>query len=347
MRIDDSNEVAAGVTQWVRANIEGAANASFAAPLEAPTAGMSTFIWFGRLEGLDAGAPHWGEPLAIRMFPSADDSDVAAREGAILEFVAARGYPVPRPLASVANPNESVFPTPWLVLPRIAGRPMLEAMTTNPLRARRLLDDLADLQFALHEIEVAGCPVPYPAELADQWFTRYEQQIAQLGDPRADRVLAALHAGRSIVVGEVPVICHGDFHPLNVLSERADSGWVHHVIDWTDTMVGDRHYDVARTIALFRLAAIAVSNPVERTAAKLLGPVAARYYRRAYGRRAALDQRRLDYWTVCHLIRGWAQVRELAVPAEVRTTAAAQVPMAIADTMLRRAERVVARLSLS
>jgi aminoglycoside phosphotransferase (APT) family kinase protein len=350
VRIDDSTEVAAGVTQWVRANVHGASNASFDSPLEAPSAGMSTFIWFGRLDGLETNSSPWSDPLALRMFPSSNDAEAAAREAAILEFVAARGYPVPRPLATVTDPNESAFATPWLVLPRVPGRPMLDAITANPFGARRLLHDLADLQLALHQIEITSCPIPYPTGLIDQWFARYEPQIARIADIRADRVLAAMRSGRRLVNDEVPVICHGDFHPLNVMSHRAREGWVHAVIDWTDTMIGDRHYDVSRTIALFGLATLAVSNPIERMAAAALGPVAARYYKRAYHNHAPLDQRRLDFWTIAHLIRGWAQVRELADPADpadIRTSAATQVPATIADTMLRRAERLVAELSIS
>ena len=341
MRIDDPSDVAAGVTEWVRANVEGAANAAFTGPLEAPSAGMSTFIWFGQLDGLDASAARWRDPLALRMFPSPSDVGVAELEGSILDFVAGHGYPAPRPLASVTAPAASAFPTPWLVLPRVSGQPMLNATTANPLSARRLIDDLARLQFELHGIDIAGCPAPYSAPLIDQWFARYEQQIRALADPRANRVLDALHTGQRFVADEVPVICHGDFHPLNILSSRDGDRWTHAVIDWTDAMIGDRHYDVARTIALFGLASLAVSNPLERTAARLLGPYAARDYRKAYGRRAALDQRRLDYWTIAHLVRGWAQVRRLDQPADARTAAATQVSPKVADTMLRRAERLV------
>ncbi len=45
-----------------------------------------------------------------------------------------------------------------------------------------------------------------------------------------------------------PSICHGDFHPLNVL---VDKGTVSGVIDWTYTRIADPAYDVGATIALF------------------------------------------------------------------------------------------------
>ena len=64
------------------------------------------------------------------------------------------------------------------------------------------------------------------------------------------------------------MICHGDFHPLNVLVD-GDDAWL---IDWTDAALGPREGDVARTLLLFEVASIAAGSSVERAALSWLGP---------------------------------------------------------------------------
>ena len=138
-----------------------------------------------------------------------------------------------------------------------------------------------------------------------------------------------------VVRDEVPVVCHGDFHPLNVLSRPLGSRWEHVVIDWTDSVAGDRHYDVARTVAIFHLASIAAGSGAERLALKAAGPWLARTYRRAYERELAIDPQRFAYWTAAHLLRGWAQIVGLhqGLYAEGPGDADA-VPLAVAEALL-------------
>ena len=65
-----------------------------------------------------------------------------------------------------------------------------------------------------------------------------------------------------------PVVCHGDFHPLNVLV--APGGPALHVIDWTNAGVGDRHGDIAWTLLWFQIAAVAAPRPAERVLMRAL-----------------------------------------------------------------------------
>lgn len=337
-----------GALHWIRAHVEGAADADFAGPLVAATAGMTTFIWFAQLTGGGLSGP-WRAPIVLRVFPLAGDDTTARREGEIMQFVAARSYPVPAPLAVVPVGPDNPFEVPWTVLPRAPGQPMLDWFKTSPRSAPRLLRDLASLQVRLHRIAIDGVPLPDHAPLVDQWFDRYGSEIEEyaVADPAAGRVLDTLRRRRSVVAAEEPVICHGDFHPLNTLSERDGTrrrGWQHQVIDWTDAMLGDRHYDVARSVALFGAVALAASSRAERIALGTFGPVAAGIYRRAYASELPIDATRFDYWTAAHLLRGWAQVRGLETATRARTAAAQAVPVDFASTLLRRSERAIARV---
>ena len=72
------------------------------APLTSADNGMSTFIWFGQLHGGELPDP-FRAPLALRVFSNVGEDVTLERERAILDFVAASGYPVPVPLAAVPS----------------------------------------------------------------------------------------------------------------------------------------------------------------------------------------------------------------------------------------------------
>jgi aminoglycoside phosphotransferase (APT) family kinase protein len=202
---------------------------------------------------------------------------------------------------------------------------------------------LAALQVRLHAIPIAGGPLPGTPPLVDRWLEQHRDRIGAIATPGAHRVLDRLVAHADVVRDEAPVLCHGDFHPLNVLSRHDESGWHHVVIDWTDTVVGDRHFDVARTLALFCVASIVAGSAVERVALRAAGPWLARTYRRAYERSVPLDNKRLAYWTAAHLLRGWWQIVQLHDDAFTATRASTDtIPLSVAGQLLTRAERSLA-----
>jgi aminoglycoside phosphotransferase (APT) family kinase protein len=340
-----ADAVADATLAWFRAQVPGAADAAWVGPLEPAVEGFATYIWFGRLRasGLD---DRWRGPLALRVFGSTDDDEVLDREQAILGYVADHRYPVPRPLAAVpASGAGNPVGLPWMVLPRIDGRPLLAVIAQAPWAAPARLRELAALQGQLHEIPVTGCPLADDGSLVDRWLGRRGPDIEAIASPRARAVLDALRERAGCVRVEEPVICHGDFHPLNVLSRRDGSVWRHVVIDWTDATVGDRHFDVARTLALFRVASIAAGSRVERVALRLAGPGLVRTYRRAYERSCPLDATRLAYWTAVHYLYGWWQIRQLHEDAFERSRASTEaLPLAVADQVLARAEQAIAEV---
>jgi aminoglycoside phosphotransferase (APT) family kinase protein len=342
-----ADAVADASLAWFRAHVPGAAAAAWVGPLEPAAEGFSTHIWFGRLQGDGLDDP-WRDPLALRIFGSSEDDAVLEREHAILGYVADHGYPVPRPLAAVpARDGGNPVGLPWMVLPRIEGRPLLAVISSAPWAAPARLRELAALQARLHAIPIAGCPLPAEGALVDRWLAERGPEIEAIASDRARRVLDGLRARAAVVRTEDPVICHGDFHPLNVLSRRDGSAWRHVVIDWTDAAVGDHHFDVARTLALFRVASIAAGSAVERVALRIAGPGLVRTYRRAYERSFPLDADRLAYWTAAHYLYGWWQIRQLHDGAfgTVPRAATEAVPLAVADRVLARAEHAVAELA--
>jgi aminoglycoside phosphotransferase (APT) family kinase protein len=138
--------------------------------------------------------------------------------------------------------------------------------------------------------------------------------------------------------GGEPVVCHGDFHPLNVMVDGASAA----VIDWTDAGLGPREADVARTVLLLSVAAVAASGRLERAALTVAGPRLARRYRRRYEQGAPLHERRMASWDALHALHGWAQIEMLHAgrfDAESSSTGNdARVPRELAGWLRARVE---------
>jgi aminoglycoside phosphotransferase (APT) family kinase protein len=132
------------------------------------------------------------------------------------------------------------------------------------------------------------------------------------------------------VTEEEPSLCHNDFHPLNILV--ADDGALT-LLDWADASVGDRLHDVARTLALFRVAWIAAGSAAERVALRLARGFLASRYLTPYRRILPFDAARLRYWQALQTYAGWLQLVELeqAGPAVegVRQDSVARLPPAL------------------
>lgn len=298
----DADAVAAAVAVWLGQRY---GDVGIAEPPSSIGAGFDSFIHFVRYSGEGLPLP-LRAPLVARVLPDADRLDGARREADIANWCAEGGYPAARVLELIA-PGDALS-LPVQLIERAAGSTMLGALTSAPWRAAALVDRLGDLHAQLHEREVADCPL---ADHPDG--TLVARRLALPRRVGADHAeIAAALARVEELAGRMesrdPRVCHGDFHPLNVVVD----GDAAVVIDWSDAGVGDRHGDVARTSLLFRVAAVAAENRAERAALRLAGPWLSRRYLRAYERRLPLDRTRVALFEPLHLLHGWAQVTALA-----------------------------------
>lgn len=98
-----------------------------------------------------------------------------------------------------------------------------------------------------------------PGKVPDNWL-RLARRLTESGGPgELAASLRKIELVRDRLEVADPVVCHGDFHPLNVLA--APGGSALHVIDWTNAGVGDRHGDIAWTLLWFEIAAVAAPRP--------------------------------------------------------------------------------------
>ncbi len=164
------------------------------------------------------------------------DGRSIAHEARTMQYVAEHGYPVPHVEEVRGGGTE-------IVMERIDGPIMMDAMARPPRKLGAHLRLLADLHDRLHEI-----PVP-------DWLPG----VTDDGDDR-DRIL------------------HLDLHPMNVI--MSPNGPV--VIDWPNTRRGDPMLDVAVTFALMCCGRIPLPRPAALLLDAVRRPVVSRTFAQRY-----------------------------------------------------------------
>ncbi|MBS0527384.1 MAG: phosphotransferase [Proteobacteria bacterium] len=270
---------------------------------EAPaplSGGFDTTILAFRLSGA---AAEWGRPLILRVMTRSDAGPRVLREVAVHEALVQAGFPAPRVL--LYDTELAPLGLPFLVMERLPGETMWSDVARGKLRAILALPRrLAELQARLHRLggevlaeraRVFGVDPETMSVKAD--VQRLHQRIAREG-------LKGLLPGAGWLVGNLPapaqgeVICHGDFHPLNIMM---DGGRVAGVIDWANAVIAEPAYDIAglRTIALH----VDPGMPVAaRGAATVVRRLMVRRYTSVYRAAAPLETRNLAYYEAIRIL---------------------------------------------
>jgi aminoglycoside phosphotransferase (APT) family kinase protein len=235
-------------------------------------------------------------PLVLRLHRADTDPARARFEAVVHRTVAGLGYPCPAAL--LLGEAADGLGGGFLVMPRVPGQVMLDALRGPGLL--RLPDMLARLHLAVHALD----PAPLRRALSAAGFDPDRCSVTTELDRAAREVDRARLDGLRPVLGwlvahrppEAParVVCHGDFHPRNVLVER---GRPTGVIDWTDGNLrfADPAYDVGATVAIMTHGPLDVPLGL-RTAAAIGRRWLIDDYRRRYTRVRRLDPIHLRYY---------------------------------------------------
>lgn len=183
-----------------------------------------------------------------------------------LVTAAAAGAPVPRVFERV-----SVEGRPGLVLERLGARNLLLEIGSRPWRVWPIGRELGRLHSRIH---AAVAP-----ESLDSVHARVRVRLASTLVPDPVRA-AALQRLARLPAGDR--LCHGDFHPGNVLRPPGGGAVA---IDWTGASRGHPAADVARSFLIIRHGAL---TPDATRAVEVLARVGRRAlwaaYASAYGR---------------------------------------------------------------
>ena len=174
----------------------------------------------------------WGEKQVVKLFRPGMPPGQAEKEAATGRIVAEAGVGAP-PVGDVVT----VDGRPGIVYGRIDGESMLQRLQRRPWTVWGLGRTLGQLHARMHG--VARPQLPPVRDYLQRDMERAQELTAELRAAVTARLLA-LPDGNAI--------CHGDFHPDNVILTR--EGPV--IIDWMTAGHGNPDADVARTVLMLR-----------------------------------------------------------------------------------------------
>jgi uncharacterized protein (TIGR02172 family) len=182
-----------------------------------------------------------GEKKILKLFRKNFPYHIIEMEYKTSKKIQLKGLPVPKVEGIVEEEGR-----PGIIYERIYGDSMLKRILKKPLTISKEAKRLAELHYKMHTYTVDTIP---------------KQKVMMERNINLTELLS--HENKQKVLGilkklpENDVLCHGDFHPGNVMleSERAV------IIDWMTATRGSFAADVARTVLLLRDAALPGGMP--------------------------------------------------------------------------------------
>jgi uncharacterized protein (TIGR02172 family) len=169
----------------------------------------------------------------LRLLRKPEDEFLVRYEITVLKTVRSHGIFAPEAFEVVTVDNR-----PGFIMERIYGESMQAKLFQKPLTILQTAWKLADLHMRLGAIEAT------PEILNTK--IRARAYIAQSG------FLSQEHKDFAVqLLNELPdkaCLCHGDFHPGNILVNKAGN----HIIDWCGATKGDILSDIAHTYLLLK-----------------------------------------------------------------------------------------------
>jgi aminoglycoside phosphotransferase (APT) family kinase protein len=235
----------------------------------------------------------WGDGRVLKLLHPWVLPEIADREFVATRAVHAAGLPAP-----AAYDVIEVEGRRGIIFERVNGVSLLAYTQKRPWAIFQAVRELADLHAAIHRVAAPdGLPL-----LRDRIAARIEAGDATDADKQAARdQLAALPGGN--------VICHGDFHPANVLITARGFK----VIDWSSASRGNPIGDVACTSRLLRTAHLPPWAPgymhflLRCLRQTMHGSYLNRYFRHHAGSRGQIDAWQAP---IAVAARSWSAQRE-------------------------------------
>jgi aminoglycoside phosphotransferase (APT) family kinase protein len=226
----------------------------------------------------------WGDGLVLKLYRDGCSRKYVAREAYVSRMMHRAGLPAPAVFDS--DEQDGLYEVAGrlgILYERIDGPTMLRDLASRPWRLVAHAKALAALHVQVHSISGEGLPdlrerIEREIDRAGEWLSedlRARARSELAGLPRASRV------------------CHGDFHPDNVLLQEGGPL----IIDWGPASSGHPAADVAWTILLFRFGGAPVGAPLAlRVFLGAFRRISLRIYLRTYLRLAAMTWHDIERW---------------------------------------------------
>ena len=213
----------------------------------------------------------WGEGQVVKLFRPGMPPGLAEKEAATGRIVAEAGVGAP-PVGDVVT----VDGRPGIVYGRIEGESMLQRLQRRPWAVWALAWTLGQLHARMH-----GVARPQLASIRS--YLQHDLERARDLPP----ALRAAVAARLQRLPDGDAICHGDFHPDNVI--LTPGGPV--IIDWMTAGHGNPDADVARTVLMLRQGQPPGASALQLKVIELLRQQLLSGYLRAYRARRPCPDR--------------------------------------------------------
>ena len=272
-------EVSRRLLSYLRGEL-GEPRLGYASPPARIRGGSDTYTYRFRLRGA---SPTLSRELVLRLCSPDHFAGRCAQETLVQGILARVGYPAAPVRFTCAD--RSVLGGEFLVMDLLPGAPLPSCPP------ERIPEMMARAHDALHGIDPAPLLEALPGRGPTAWRNRLRGELDGLAlqlrrHRRFEPVISWLRQHRPPDPGRLS-ICHGDFHPLNLL---ARSGRVSGVLDWPAYFVADRAADVGSTMLFSVPARHLLSVPDPET-------IFDRYLD-AYRERTEVAPERVDYYLV-------------------------------------------------
>lgn len=176
--------------------------------------------------------------IVVRQYGAANlrsDPHVATHEYQLLEMLATRNVPVPRPI--YADETGSILPTPYIVVEFVDGQ-----VVEQPSDPASLAEQMADVLVRIHQSGIRQAARFLPDK--EKHFSARIQRRPENPDESLSesRIRGGLAGAWPLPPRNQPTVVHGDFWPGNTPWNGEE---LVSVIDWEDAGFGDPLIDVA------------------------------------------------------------------------------------------------------
>ena len=178
---------------------------------------------------------------AVKLFHPGASEDAVFYEADIQQRIYNMGLTAPRVFG--INQLDGRYA---ILMEYIQGPSLGELIEKDQSKAMEYLQHAAALHARMHTVSGAGLP-----SQQEKLFRRI-QSVSQLSDAAKERLALLLQT-----LSGGSVVCHGDFHPYNLIQTKDGLK----VIDWVDAACGSAEADAARSYLLYLLHGRAAAEP--------------------------------------------------------------------------------------
>lgn len=184
-----------------------------------------------------------GDNKVLKLYKKGFPIEAIREEYEVSQYVHDLGINVPRPFEMIERKGRL-----GIIFERVPGTSLLHLMTQRPLQIKQFSRRLATIHHHVHTHSAADLNRKHKEIL-----THNIQSASLLTNAEKSKIIHHLQG-----LPEDRQLCHGDYHPDNILVEDHNNSWV---VDWMTGMAGHPLGDLARSVILLTYGTLPEGTP--------------------------------------------------------------------------------------